>query len=327
VSDGRLPPSAKKLREARARGLVAHSPLLSAAASLAAGAAALALTARPTAARLLALARHCWGEGAASTFRVADLASLVASIVLPVVLSACIAGWVVGLVQTGALFSLRALARRGPFPGDDRALPTVAWAAAAALVLIAVGAARSWVAALAHAEGLSAGRAATVGALASWTWRALVLLALAGVADWAWRRVRLHRSLAMTRAERERERREDEGDPRLRAEHRRRQRALARDPLVDEVARAQVVVTAAGIAVALAEIDGAARVVTAAPDNSALRASRLNAVARRLGVPVRADDLLAAALAGLPPNAPVPPAHQTRALQIVRATRRRARAM
>jgi flagellar biosynthesis protein FlhB len=321
--DGRLPPSAKKLREARARGEVASSPLLSAAAALSAGAAALALTARPAAARLLALARQCWAEASPATCRASDAASTIAGLVLPVALAACAAAWLVGLVQTGALFSVRALGRRG----DQQALPAVAWGAAAGLALIAAAAIRAFLLALGSAQGLAADISAARAALASLVARSLALLALAGVADWAWRRARLRRALAMTRAERERERREDEGDPRLRAEQRRRQRALARDPLVDEVARAQVVLTAAGVAVAIAEIDGSARIVAAAPDNSALGATRLVAVARRLGVPVRADDLLAAPLAALALNTPVPPPHHARVQQILDTTRRRPRAM
>ena len=125
----------------------------------------------------------------------------------------------------------------------------------------------------------------------------------------------------MSRGEAERERREDEGDPRLRAEQRRRQRALARDPLVDEVARAQLVVTAEGVAVALRLVDGEARIAAAAGDDR-LRAQRLADVARRLGIAVRADDELATALAHLPAGAPVPPSLQTRAQLALRAVRR-----
>jgi flagellar biosynthetic protein FlhB len=125
----------------------------------------------------------------------------------------------------------------------------------------------------------------------------------------------------MTRAERERERREDEGDPRLRAEQRRRQRALDRDPLADELARAQVVVTAEGVAVALRFVDGAARVAVASGDDR-LRAQRLSTIARRLGLPIRADDELALALSALPPNSLLTPRWQQRAQAALRSRRR-----
>src|SRR5439155_22437243 len=114
---------------------------------------------------------------------------------------------------------------------------------------------------------------------------------------------------------------EDEGDPRLRAEQRRRQRVVTRDPLVDEVARAQLVVTAEGMAVALRLVDGAA-IIAATAGVERLRAQRLSDVARRLGIRVRADDELAAALAYLPAGAAVPVALQARAQSALRAIRR-----
>ena len=125
----------------------------------------------------------------------------------------------------------------------------------------------------------------------------------------------------MSRAEAERERREDEGDPRLRAEQRRRQRALARDPLVDEVARAQPGRHRRGRRGGAAARRRRACVAAAAGDDR-LRAQRLADVARRLGIAVRADDELAAPLAASAAGAPVPPELQTRAQLALRAVRR-----
>jgi flagellar biosynthesis protein FlhB len=177
------------------------------------------------------------------------------------------------------------------------------------------------VAALGRADGWAAAAHATLTALGSLGVRAILVVALAGLGEFAWRRAQLLDALSMSRAEAERERREDEGDPRLRAERRRRQRALARDPLVDEVARARLVVTAEGVAVALRLVDGEARIAAAAGDDR-LRAQRIADVARRLGLAVRADDELAAALAHLPAGAAVPPELQTRAQVALRAVRR-----
>jgi type III secretion system FlhB-like substrate exporter len=73
--------------------------------------------------------------------------------------------------------------------------------------------------------------------------------------------------------------------------------------------------------VGLQLVDGVARIAAAAGDDR-LRAQRLADVARRLGIAVRADDELAAALAHLPAGTPVPPALQTRALVALRAVRR-----
>ena len=195
------------------------------------------------------------------------------------------------------------------------------FAAAAALVLVALAGGRTLVASLGRAEGWATAANVTATALGGLAARALVVIALAGLSELAWRRTRLIAALSMSRADAERERREDEGDPRLRAEQRRRQRALGRDPLVDEVARAQLVVTAEGVAVGLRLIDGGVRLVAAAGDDR-LRAQRLAEVARRLGIAVRADDALAAALAHLPAGAMVPLPLQARAQAALRALRR-----
>jgi flagellar biosynthesis protein FlhB len=314
---GPLPPSSRRLREARERGEVAHSPLLSTAAALTAGALAVAWSARGTTAALLSLAQACW-SGAASVPTWATTMTTLAQLLAPVAL-AVVAALVAGLAQTRFLLAWGALGRNSR--GDDEPLPLFGWVAAAALLLAALASGRAALAALARSDSSGAVVAAASAALAGFVPRALVLLALAGAGELAWRRARLFGALAMTRAERERERREDEGDPRLRAEQRRRQRALGRDPLADELARAQVVVTAEGVAVALRFADGVARVAVASGDDR-LRAQRLTAIARRLGLPVRADDELALALAAEAPNSLLTPRWQLRALAALRSRRR-----
>jgi flagellar biosynthesis protein FlhB len=326
VTSGRVPASARRLREARARGEVAHAPTLTAAAALAGGALAAAMVARPAAARVVTLARHAWsGAATASAMDAAtggatarEIVPALAAMVLPVALAAFAAALVAGLAQTRFNFAFGALGRRHDEPEPWAA---TSFAAAAALVLLALGGGRALVSALARAEGWAATVNVTAAALSSLTARAVVVVALAGLGEFAWRRTQLADALSMSRAEAERERREDEGDPRLRAEQRRRQRALARDPLVDEVARAQLVVTAEGVAVALRLVDGEARIAAAAGDDR-LRAQRVADVARRLGIAVRADDELAEALAHLPAGASVPPSLQTRAQLALRAVRR-----
>jgi hypothetical protein len=261
---------------------------------------ALAWRAPGAVARLVALARAAWGGGAPPPTLTSAL-SAVAWAALPVALAAATAALLAGLVQTRFAWAWGALGR--PRRSDDEPLPLVGAVAAALLAL-----------------ALLAGGRALAAALGSLVPRALALRALAGAVEWARRQARLTEALSMTRAERERERREEEGDPRLRAEQRRRQRALGRDPLVDELGRAQVVVTAEGVAVALRLVDGAARVAAAADER--LRAQRLTAIARRLGVPVRADDELAQALASLASNSLVTPRWQERARVALRSRRR-----
>jgi flagellar biosynthesis protein FlhB len=311
---GRLPPSARRLREARARGEVAHAPTLTAAAALAGGALALVITGPAAAARILTLARSSWSGAATAD---ALMPALMATI-LPVALAVFAAALAAGLAQTRFNFAWGAFGRRSDEPEPWAA---TSFAAAAALVLIACGGGRALVGTLGRADGWPAAAHATLTALGALGARAMVVVALAGLGEFAWRRAQLLDALSMSRGEAERERREDQGDPRLRAEQRRRQRALTRDPLVDDVARARLVVTAEGVAVGLALVDGTARVVAVAGEDR-LRAQRLGDVARRLGIAVRADDTLAAELAHLPAGASVPPSLQARAQLALRAVRR-----
>lgn len=311
---GRLPPSARRLREARARGEVAHAPTLTAAAALAGGALAVAMTARPAAARLVTLARASWS----GTATVNEIVPTLLATILPIAGAVFVAALVAGLAQTRFNFAWGAIGRRSDEPEPWTA---TSFAAAAALVLVALAGGRALVAALGRADGWATAADVTATGLGALTARAIAVVALAGLGEFAWRRTQLYDALSMTRGEAERERREDEGDPRLRAEQRRRQRALVRDPLVDEVACSRLVVTAEGVAVGLLLVDGSARVVAVAGEDR-LRAQRLAEIARRLGIAVRADDELAAALAHLPAGAPVPSSLQTRAQLALRAVRR-----
>ena len=312
-------PSPRRLREARARGDVAHAPLLSTTAALVAAALAIAWTAPAAAARLIALARAAFTGAIPATTLTATALATLARLLAPVAVAALLAAVAAGLAQTRFALAWGALGRRTR--GDDEPLPLVGWVAAAALALAALACGRAALAALARSDGTGAALTAAATALATFVPRALTLLALAGVGELVLRQTRLTASLAMTRAERERERREDEGDPRLRAEQRRRQRALGHDALVEQLGRAQVVVTAEGVAVALRFVDGAARVAVASGDDR-LRAQRLLAIARRLGLPVRADDELALALAMLPPNSLLTPRWQQAAQAALRSRRR-----
>jgi flagellar biosynthesis protein FlhB len=296
----RFPPSERRRREARAQGLVAVSPLASSAAALAAAAVALGATGRGACARLLELSRGAFEGHMPVEHALSGALGLGARLVLPVLAAAFVAALGAGLVQSRGLFTLGAFGRPA---GDPSPRPVLAWGLAAALAAVALVGARDLVRELARADGLLPAAAGTLGVLGQLAPRALALFALAGVVDWAWRRAALEQALGMTREEREREEREEEGDPRLRAERRRRHRALAGSSLVDDVARAAVVVTAPGLAAALGQKGGVLAVVAA---GDGLIAARIIDIARRLGVPVRADDALAVALSALGRGDPVP---------------------
>jgi flagellar biosynthesis protein FlhB len=217
-----LPPSESRRREARAQGRVARSPLASGAGALAG--AAFALWASSGAGALLSgYATRMWSGQAEPGDALTTGLAVAARVVLPIALAAWAGGWLIGLAQTRGLFTLGAFGRRKRDPAERAA--AVPWALATALVLLAIMAARHLGTALSRAATLDATRAAVLDGVAALLPRALLLLVAAGLGDWAWRRVRLDRSLWMTRAERDRERRQQEADPRLRAEARRRQRS------------------------------------------------------------------------------------------------------
>jgi flagellar biosynthesis protein FlhB len=227
---GNLPPTEKRRDEARAAGRVVVTPLGSAAAALAAGALIAWATSTGGAGRVVALARQAWSGSLDGAAAMALALPALARVALPIALGAWLAALALGALPTRGLLTLGAFRRSGEARGDEHALQPVAWALAAALLALALVELRSTARGLAHAEGLAGAARVVLAALAALVPRALLLVGAAALGDWAWRRVRHERALLMTRAELERERREEQGDPRLRAERRRRHRAIAAEP-------------------------------------------------------------------------------------------------
>jgi type III secretion protein U len=171
----------------------------------------------------------------------------------------------------------------------DMARASVALAVALAFV---AGAAP----ALSRLPWLGAGALATaLPALAApLAWRLAALLLLAGLADLALSRRNHLQALRMTRPEVLRERREEEGNPLLRAERRRLHAALSAAP---PLSRATVlVVNPTHLAVALSHRPGSDAAPVVAAKGSGREAARLRARARRAGVPVIRDPALARSL-------------------------------
>lgn len=210
--------SERRQRAARQAGEVAVSPLLTWAGALGAAGIALVVTGPAAAARLGLLL-----ERAFQARELAGLGTLAlqtfARVALPVLIAAWLGALAVGLVQTRGLVTLGALGRRRRERGT-----ALRWALAAALMILAIGAVHDVLSALGRAAAPRTAAQAVRDALGRLGPRALLLVFAAGLGDWAWRRLRLERSLEQTRAERARERREDEGDPQVKAEARRRLR-------------------------------------------------------------------------------------------------------
>jgi flagellar biosynthesis protein FlhB len=219
-----LPPTERKRSEARARGQVAASPIASAAGALAGGVLAIVATGRDAGDAIAGFARRAFAAGVDPEKALRELGAIALALVGPIAAAAFAGALVAGLIQTRGLFTLGALGERRR---DDTLAPPP-WALTTALVLLAILSARSVGAALIRAATVETARDAVLAALAALTPRALLLFAAAGLGDWAWRRLRLERALLMSRAERAREQRAEEGDPRLRAERKRRHRELLR---------------------------------------------------------------------------------------------------
>jgi type III secretion protein U len=306
-------PTPRRLREARARGEVARSADLTAAAALAGGLAGLALFGPGIVAGLARAIRAAAAASATAAGPTDPLAAIREALALVLRLSlptgACAVAAVAlsGGLQTGFALSLAAarprLDRLDPFRGiarlaDPAQLARAALGLAKAGVVAALlagwwpGAARA-LAALPRASAPGA-LAAAVPLLAGLTLRVAVALAVVGTADVLLERRRLARSLRMTREEVRRELRDDEGDPARRAERRRAHRALLE---AGAVARATVVVVnPTRIAVALRHDRGEGGPPRIVAKGAGPAAARIRSAARRAGVPVVRDVPLARAL-------------------------------
>jgi len=316
VSEKRHPPSQRRRDEARRRGEVAVSPSLVGAGALLAATVALILTAGRASSALLALARHGFAGDGEPGALVDEAWRALAVALGPPLAAALAAALAIGMAQTRGLVTAAPLApsgpRRRPVDGAPRALAFALVAAAASVIAARIEAPLVAQAAARPGAWLLGAAAAAIGRIAL---RVAVVMVAAGAVDYVLRRARLERSLWMTRAEAEQERREEEGDPRLAAERRRRHLALAGSRVADQVAASLVVVAADGAAAGL-RADGARLVVTVAGER--LVAARIVDLARRLHVAVRADVELAAAVATLAPGDAVPATLAERAWRIAR---------
>lgn len=134
-----------------------------------------------------------------------------------------------------------------------------------------------------------------------------ILLAVVGLADWIIQRRTARNQLLMTKEEVRQESKEQEGDPHVRGQRRTRARQLAFARMMDDVARADVVVVnPIRLAVALRYDPRAMRAPTIVGKGQRLMAARIREVARRHRVPIIEDVPLARALFTRPVGAEVP---------------------
>lgn len=304
-------PTPRRLREARRRGEVACSRDLSGALALLAGLTALAAGGPAAARRLARLARAA--AEAAPRGEVPPLGALLdalgamAAASLPACAAAFLAAAGAGILQVGARFTPEALAPRWERLDPMRGLRRLASPAQlvhlglrlAQLALALLVAARRLAGAaqaLSQLPRLDPTAAAAVAAppLRALVWELGALLVALGLLDLALQHRRHRRALMMTREEVRRDQRQEEGDPRLRAERDRlRRAAFQAGPVAGATC---VVVNPTHLAVALGHQRGSDEAPRVLAKGSGGEAARIRAAARRAGVPVVHDVALARAL-------------------------------
>lgn len=304
------PPSPRRLRQARRRGDVPVSRALVGLGATTLGLAALLALlpslAREEAAELRrALITAVSGAEPARLDLTLGALARVGRLAAWPALAACAGALLVGVVQSGGLFAPEAIRLRwerlDPAAGLGRllspaGLARAAFGTAVACAALALGLVHlaDRAALLSQVPRMRAGAAVgeAARAVGSTLPALLALLAAAGLGDLLLQRHRNMKALRMTRAELERDRREDDGDPRQRAERRRLHASLAGAPPRPTC----LVVNPTRLAIAIAYRRGGEDPPVVLGKASGRRAAALRREARRLGIPVVHDRALARAL-------------------------------
>jgi flagellar biosynthetic protein FlhB len=324
--------SPRRLEKARAEGSVALSRELPALAVLGATLLVLMLdgpqlTTR-LAQRLGVLLEQADRLDPAAALRAAGAEGLRA--LAPVALAALLAGSAAVLLQTGFLFSLKALtpdlARLSPKRGLARLFGAAGLLEAAkSLVKVTVVGWAGWTALAGALPQLRDAVGWTAPQLAGHTLRLVVRLVLAmlaaqaaiAVLDMLATRLRHAGSLRMSRQEQRDEHREAEGDPHIKARIRRLRTQRARRRMMAAVPKATVVITNPthyAVALSYADGQGAPRIVAKGVDELA---GRIRALAQAHGVPLVANPPLARALYPLDLDREVPAEHYRAVAEII----------
>jgi len=133
-----------------------------------------------------------------------------------------------------------------------------------------------------------------LGRIVAWAAGALSILA---ALDYAWQRRQHHQSLRMSKSEVKDERRQAEGDPQMKQRVRRAYQQIAKRRMLDEVPRADVVVTnPVHLAVALRYAPGQMGAPVVVAKGAEHVAARIKEIARASGVPILERRALARAL-------------------------------
>jgi len=256
-------PTQKKREEARKRGSVAKSTELVGAATLLATYLILRYAGPFMAGRVYAFSRNLWEQGAAQDWSEAGVHMLlnqvflmVALVAAPMVLGAAVAGVMVNVVQVGFLFTFEPLVpnfeKINPAAGfqrifSRRALAELAKSLAKITIIgfVAYRTVSDDLGAFPILIGLELPQMLQfmvnlVSRLLLWVGLSMLVLALA---DYLYQRWEYGQSLKMTKQELKEELRQMEGNPEIRSKIRQKQREMARHRMMQDVKKADVVVT------------------------------------------------------------------------------------
>ena len=307
----------RKRQEVRRKGQVARSGEINAACGLLACLLALRVGGPYMASGLAGLIRAGFELAPVSTLSPRELSVGLMSLLLatgkiltPVLGAAAVAGLVGNVCQVGFNFTLQPLnpdwTRLNPIRGFARifSMRALVELAKSLLKVVVVG----WVAYsfLRHNYQLVAAMSAmshteiyaTLGYLAWHLFlRAAGVLVIIAGADYFFQRFQFERSIRMTKQEVKDDWKRSEGDPLIKSRMRQRHRELSRARMMQEVARATVVVTnPVHVAVALRYVPQEMEAPEVVAKGQRLVAERIKEVARENGVPVVENPPLARAL-------------------------------
>lgn len=215
------------------------------------------------------------------------------------------------LAQTGFLFAPKAIGfkwdrlnvfkRLGDLFGPKKAGVRVALAVAkvaltGAVIAMALAQIMPTIGALAFSdlEGVASVVADEIAYLLLIT---VVVLAVLAALDFIWQRRQMGEQIRMTREEIKRENQDEEGRPEIKARRRQRHRELSMNRILDEVPRADVIVTnPTHFAVALRYRAGKDKAPVVTAKGADELAANIRAIARRHGVPIIENRPLARSL-------------------------------
>jgi flagellar biosynthesis protein FlhB len=324
VPDKTEDPTPRRLRKAREEGDSGASAYAAQAVAFVVAVALVPSAVRALTSRASADVRIALAQAAAPhpipRFDPVELATTVATLTLPLLVAAGIAGAVAQAVQTGGIVATRRLAPKldhlDPIAGFKRLLSaTRLFAVLRALVAAAVVGWLAWRALSDHVVDFArvAGRPRWIGTAVTevagaLAWRAALVGLAIGALDLVVTRRAWLRRLRMTKDEVKREHRDTEGDPQVKAARERAYHELLAQAAIANVRTASVVVvnpTHIACALRYDEKEGDSAPVVVASGEGEL-AARIAQAAHDHGVPVVRNAPLARALVELEPGQAIP---------------------